>query len=66
MKFLTYEEVIIGMMKDHGITMRQALADDLYGVKNVRAYLKGYKLKDSQIAFYLDVFNGIEPDKVLT
>lgn len=66
MKFLTYEEVIIGMMSDNNITMRQALADDWYGVKNVKKYLSAFKVAEPQINLYLNIFMGHEPDKTLS
>ena len=65
MKLLSYSEVLAGMMKDNQCTLRQALTDDLYGVKSVRKYLKAYKLDDASIQFYLDVACGKEPDMEL-
>ena len=66
MKFLSYHDVIIGIMKDNQCTMRQALTDDMYGARNARKYLKAYKLNDAEIQFYLDIATGKEPDKALS
>lgn len=65
LKPLSYSEVLAGMMKDNQCTLRQALCDDLYGIRNVKKYLKAYQLDDNAIQFYLNVAVGKEPDMEL-